>query len=242
MAIKLNSGYGKQEGHSNEHEYPMPGPECYIYFFHTGDYIILPTYPEQLSDTQAISYTSSIPLGRSAPIYSYQNSGPRSIGFDFELHRDMMYEINYQNSSIDTQNLNDDYVDLMAKKIQGAALPEYSVAEKMVNPPIVAVKIGTDIFIKGVITGSVGVQYKPPILETGKYACIHISFSVSEVIPYTASAAMKLGSFRNADYSLATNQLYTMSSYQRESTKTAKELQNLYYQTHSIGVDDEYIN
>jgi len=33
--------------YQTHHEYPLPGNDDYwIYFYHTGDYIILPTYPD----------------------------------------------------------------------------------------------------------------------------------------------------------------------------------------------------
>lgn len=206
MAINIQTDNGQVN-----HTYPMPDPECYIYFYHTNTYIVLPTYPDQISDSQVVSFQSSTPIGRSAPLYSYSNSGPRTIQFTFDLHRDMMWQLNYTNESTQA-SVDDDYVDIMARQIQGAALPEYSLSDKMISPPIIAVKIGNEIFIKGVVTGSVGVSYKPPILRSNKYASIVISFSVSEVIPYSASMAMELGSFRNMDYTLTTNQLYSVTT------------------------------
>jgi len=50
------------------HSYPMPEPEYYVYFYHTGTYIVLPTYPETITDTVNSNYASTTPLGRSAPI------------------------------------------------------------------------------------------------------------------------------------------------------------------------------
>ena len=66
--------------------------------------------------------------------------------------------------------LSDDYVDVLIRYIEAAALPTYQAANKMVNPPIVAMRLGKDIFIKGVVNGSVGKTYKFPILRNGKYA------------------------------------------------------------------------
>ena len=72
----------------------------------------------------------------------------------------------------------------------------------MVDPPMVAVRFGNDIYIKGVVTGSVSVDYSPPILETNKYAVVTIGFEVSEVDPYDASMVAQAGSFRGLDKSL----------------------------------------
>ncbi|MBO7078476.1 MAG: hypothetical protein J6W64_01540 [Bacilli bacterium] len=33
-------------------------------------------------------------LGRTAPVYTYSNSGPRSVQIDLQLHRDMMDDVN----------------------------------------------------------------------------------------------------------------------------------------------------
>ena len=56
----------------------------------------------------------------------------------------------------------------------------------MVDPPVVSVRLGDDIYCKGVINGAVGVSYEPPVLSNGKYAIINISFSIYEIDPYDA--------------------------------------------------------
>ena len=176
----------------------------YIYLYHTDTLIIIPEYSaDSLNDTMRVTYASSQPLSRSAPIYSYSNSGPRSIAVSFKLHRDMMAQINYTNTKLPlVDGINDDYVDLMIRQIQAAALPAYAVTQKMVNPPIVALRLGNDIFIKGVVEGGVSVSYEPPILSNGKYACVMIGFTVNEIDPYDAQTVLKVGSFRGLSTSL----------------------------------------
>ena len=66
----------------------------------------------------------------------------------------------------------------------------------MVEPPMVAVQLSNDIFIKGVVNGGVSVTYDYPVLENNKYAKVTISFNVSEVRPYDADSVGRLGSFR----------------------------------------------
>jgi len=191
---------------NNTHIYQMI--DNYIYLYHVpnkdgnmGVLIVVPSFADSVSDTLNVSFASETPLSRSAPIYSYQNSGPRTVQVRFQLHRDMMTQINYgtSNASVD---LNDDYVDTMIKYIQAAALPEYSTSGKMVNPPMVAVRLGSDIFIKGVISGSVGLMYHYPILANGKYSNIDVSFTVTEVEPYDASQVMSTGSYRGLSTTL----------------------------------------
>lgn len=185
----------------------------YIYLYHIDTFIVLPGYADSVSDTIAVNFAQNTPLSRSAPIYSYSNSGPRTVQFSFSLHRDMMTQINYgvSNAPVGSSNgaitspeskLNDDYVDFMIKAIQAAALPSYAVAQKMVNPPIVALRMGNDIFIKGVITGGIGLTYKAPILSNGKYSTIDLSLTIAEVEPYDAESVVTDGSFRGLNTTL----------------------------------------
>lgn len=194
------------------HLYEMP--DNYIYLYHapnanggTGVYILLPTYSDNIADTMSVNFQSSNPLSRSAPIYSFVNAGPRSINFNFELHRDMMQQLNYTVSNapvkLEQNKQNDeDYIDIIANYIRAAALPAYSESQKMVNPPMVAVRMGNEIFIKGVVGGSVTITYGYPILRTNKYARVNIQFSVNEVDPYDAVTAMRVGGYRGISTTL----------------------------------------
>lgn len=176
----------------------------YVYMYHTGTLLALPTYADSITDVMSVNFVSSTPLSRSSPIYSYANSGPRQLSFTFNLHRDMMQAINYGVSNLDT-TLNDDYVDYLINSLQACAVPEYSSTDKMVDPPMVAVRLGNDIFIKGVVLGNVSVTYELPILTTGKYASAKVSFVVAEVDPYSADTIQVAGSFRGLSTSLERN-------------------------------------
>lgn len=172
----------------------------YIYLYHTDTLIVVPAYSDSITDTIQANFSQSALLSRSAPIQSYSNSGPRSINVKFDLHRDMMTQINYGVSNANV-TMDDDYVDIMIREIQAICLPSYNTPEKMVNPPMVAVRLGNDIFIKGIVT-SVGVTYNYPILRNGKYAMINISFGVTEVDPWDAETVMQTGSYRGLSTSL----------------------------------------
>lgn len=177
--------------------------ENYIYLYHIDKYIILPAFVDSVNDTQQVSFVPSAPLSRSAPIQSYSNSGPRTVQVHFNLHRELMYQINKDLNSIpDTAPPGVDYVDLFIKYIQAAVLPAYKAAEKMVNPPVVALRLGNDIFIKGVIAGNVGLTYNYPILDDGRYALVDITFGVTEIDPYDAQTVMITGSYRNVSTNL----------------------------------------
>ena len=178
--------------------------ENYIYLYHTDTFVVLPTYPESISDTLESTFSSTHILARSAPIFSYSYSGPRTVQVTLSLHRDMMSQINYGVSNLSVE-IGDDYVDTIIKQLQSIALPKYSASSKMVNPPMVAVRFGNELFIKGVVNGPITTTYSLPILENNKYAQVQIGFSVSEVDPYDATTVAEQGSFRGLSKTLERN-------------------------------------
>ena len=173
----------------------------YIYIYHLDKFVILPVWPESIQDSLSSTFAQSTPLSRSAPIFSFSNSGPRSMQINLKLHRDMMQMVNYNRSNLNVE-LGDDYTDTIVKTLQACALPNYKNASKMVDPPLVAIRFGNDIFIKGIINGGVTVTYGLPILSNNKYANVEISFTIYEVDPYSASEVAELGSFRGLNKTL----------------------------------------
>lgn len=178
--------------------------ENYLYMSHLDSFVILPTYPEQINDSMSATFTSTQPLSRSAPIYAYSYSGPRSITFTLVLHRELMTQINTNVSNLDIKKLDigDDYVDTIIKQLQAIAVPKYASASKMVNPPTVSVRFGNEIYIHGIVDGGVAVNYSLPLLDNNKYAQVSISFTVSEIDPYSAETIAQQGSFRGLNKSL----------------------------------------
>lgn len=178
--------------------------ENYLYMSHLDSFVILPTYPEQINDAMSATFTSTQPLSRSAPIYAYSYSGPRSITFTLVLHRELMTQINTNVSNLDIKKLDigDDYVDTIIKQLQAIAVPKYVSASKMVNPPTVSVRFGNEVYIHGIVDGGVAVTYSLPLLDNNKYAQVSISFTVSEIDPYSAETIAQQGSFRGLNKSL----------------------------------------
>lgn len=179
----------------------------YIYLHHLNTYILLPLYPEEIRDSQSARYSSSTPLMRSAPIQSYSDSSARTIDISFSLHRELMTQINYRKSNA-VLEIGDDYIDTLVKHIQACAVPKYSAGDKMVDPPLVSLRIGDDIFIKGIISSGPVVSYGLPIIHIDgkdKYARVTLSFGVTEVDPYGADEVAKVGSFRGLSTSLERN-------------------------------------
>jgi len=181
----------------------------YIYFYHLEKFCVLPLYPESISDTLNSTFVPTNALSRSAPVYTYSNSGPRSVQISLKLHRDMMNDVNTNVSNLDSRvvefrneyydNRDEDYIDILIKYLQSVALPKYQIynsGSKAVIPPMIALRFGNDIFIKGVVNGGITVTYEKPILVGNKYAIANISFNVTETDPYDAVSVVQTGSFR----------------------------------------------
>lgn len=173
-------------------------PDNYIYISHLGEdgeYLILPTYPDSISDSMSSTFSSQNALSRSAPIFTYSYSGPREVDIQLQLHRDMMDDVNFKGSNISPE-LGDDYVDLLIKKLQSISVPKYNVTNKAVQPPTVSLRLGNDLFIHGIVNGSISVTYSKPILVNNKYAQVNVGFRITEIDPYDAASIAKNGSFR----------------------------------------------
>ena len=172
--------------------------ENYIYISHLGDdgeYLVIPTTPDSIQDTMQSTFVSQNALSRSAPVWTYSNSGPREIQITLNLHRDMMDDVNIGVSNI-TPDIGEDYIDVFTRKLQSISVPKYNLSNKMVEPPMVAIRFGEEVFIKGIVTGPLNVTYTKPILSNNKYSQVTISFTVYETDPYDATTIAKNGSFR----------------------------------------------
>lgn len=173
-------------------------PDCYLYISHLDEgyqYWMLPGYPEKVSDNMQSTFIDNNALGRSAPVYTFSSSGPRTVQISLTFHRDMFEEIN-QVSGANRFTSGDDMAEQFIHAIQAIAVPKYNLSNKAIEPPLVAIRLGREVFIKGIVSGGVSVSYGKPILDNEKYAIIEISFTVSEVDPYDASTVFKNGSFR----------------------------------------------
>ena len=173
-------------------------PDNYIYISHLDSnlqYWFLPACPDSITDEFRSTFPEQNALGRTAPVYTFSNAGPRVIQVSLVLHRDMMDDINLGKSNV-TLGVGEDYVENLIHALQTIAIPKYNLSNKAVEPPLVAIRFADQIFIKGVVTSGVSVVYKKPILYNNKYAEVSISFTVSEVDPYDATTVYKNGSFR----------------------------------------------
>ena len=183
------------ERFKNAEHNPFKLIDNYIYLFHTDEWLLLPQYPDSLQDKLSSTFSSQNALSRTAPVYAYSYSGPRNVQIQITLHRDMLNDVNINASNMKIE-IGDDYVDTLIKRIQAIALPKYVAESKTVNPPMVAVRFGDEVFIKGIVDGGISITYQKPILANNKYAIVDISFNVYETQPFDAESVGQLGSFR----------------------------------------------
>ena len=90
-------------------------------------------------------------------------------------------------------------VDTLIDNLDQMVLPDYNSAGKIVNPPVVSLKLRDEIFIKGIVT-QCSHTFKLPIISYGgknKYALVGLNFSVEETTPYSASIIPNIGQYRN---------------------------------------------
>lgn len=173
-------------------------PENYIYISHLDEdfqFWRLPSCPEAISDSMGSNFGSTTALGRSAPVFTYSNSGPREVQIEIKMHRDMMDDVNYGVSNVELKN-GEDYIDSLVRALQAIAVPKYNLSNKAVEPPLVALRLSNEVFVKGIVNSPIAITYRLPILRNGKYAEISLSLKVTEVDPYDATTIFKNGSFR----------------------------------------------
>ena len=176
-------------------------PDNYLYISHLDEdfqFWRLPCNPETISDSMGSTFTPTSALGRSAPVYTYGHSGPRTVQVSLHLHRDMMDAVNIGVSNADLK-YGEDYVDNLIKALQAIAVPKYNLSNKAVEPPLVALRLSNEVFIKGIVNGSIGLEYKLQLIQTATgstYAQVTLSLTITEVDPYDASTVFKNGSFR----------------------------------------------
>lgn len=175
-------------------------PENYIYISHLeekGHWWWLPCCPEVINDSMSSTFSSSTALGRSAPVWTYSSSGPRTVQIALHLHRDMMDLVNVGNTSASSFATNkEDHVDSLIRALQSISVPKYTLTDKAIEPPLVSLRLSNEVFIKGIVNGDIGLEYQLPIISGNRYAQVRLSITITEVDPYDASTVFKNGSFR----------------------------------------------
>lgn len=167
----------------------------YIFAHHIGDkgkLYRIPIYPRNIQDTLTPNYRESQTLARTAPIQSWVNSGPRTLSFSIDVHRDYDY---YKGRNGDKGEKMADFSELL-DEYQAINLPNTSEAT-IIKPPRVTVKIGSNSKGGHRITGvpTITVLEKEPIID-GVYQSATITITVKELIPYSEKDVSSLGNAR----------------------------------------------
>lgn len=157
------------------HPSQLVGPGGSVYLTVNGQYFGIPCYPTSISDSLSVSHTSNTVAYRTEPYYNYSGSGPRVVSISLNLHREMAGAVGL-------------YVDDLVRAVQSACYPKTG-ASNAIETVFCA---GSDIYIRGIITGSVSVTYGGPIIDA-KYNVIDLSFSITEVKGDLITQAYKLG-------------------------------------------------
>jgi hypothetical protein len=189
---------------SYQHEY-----NC-IYISHLDkdyQYWILPSTPQTITDTMTSTFQETNALGRSAPVLTYSNSGPRRVQITLKFRIDDFEEKNFNNKSIKKgccrPEVGEYAHDGFLRALQSISLPKYDMSNKAIEPPLVALRLANEVFIKGVVSSDIGITYGLPIIFGNRYSVVEVSFTITEVDPYDSEAVFKNGSFRGVVKTLA---------------------------------------
>lgn len=173
-------------------------PEGYLYISHLDEgfkFWRLPVLPDAITDSMTSQFSETNALGRSAPVYTFSHSGPRTVQVDLKMRRDMMDDVNAGYSNVQLSD-DEDYIENLIRALQSISVPKYNLNNRAIEPPLVAVRLANQIFVKGVVTSSIGLTYNKPLLYNNKYAEVTLSFTVAEVDPYDATTVFENGSYR----------------------------------------------
>lgn len=162
--------------------------------------IELPLSPDGVQDSNSANFSSQSILSRSAPVYSYISTGPRTISVTMKLHREMMdnmdmssYNVN-QNSHLTLSAVarKRGSLEVLMECLQLAVVPTYTNSTTVI-PPKVTLKLH-NLKITGVVK-SVQSTWNLPIVND-KYAMITHSITIEEIDPYDSASILRLGGNR----------------------------------------------
>lgn len=174
-------------------------PANYIYISHLdkdAQYWWLPCCPEKITDSMESSFQPTSALGRSAPVYTYSNSGPRTVSIDLKFRIDMLDEVNAGNPAMAALRPGEYLIDGLVRALQAISVPKYNASNKAIEPPLVALRLSNEVFIKGIVTSPIQLTYELPIIYGDRYSQVQLSLTITEVDPYDSTAVYTNGSFR----------------------------------------------
>lgn len=155
------------------HMFNIPWGEITLYSSF-GDEINVPVYPEQVEDGVGADYAQMPDLiYQYEPWLVYQSSGPRTVTYDFHMHRDMW-----------TGDHSDGKCNELIRTCEAQCYAKYQGSS--VQTPIVSLYIAGKELITGIML-STKTSWSGPILNDGWYAEVTLSISITEVSRYALS-------------------------------------------------------
>lgn len=130
--------------------------------------IDFPVYPEEFGDSRSATYvTMPDMIYQYEPWQVYESSGPRSVSFKFDMHRDMW-----------TGDHRDGKCNELIRFCEANCYPEYSGS--LVNTSLVTLYVKGQALITGVMT-EVSTDWDGPIGLDGFYLHCVLQISITEV-------------------------------------------------------------
>lgn len=170
-----------------EHTY-YSGQSGTVALAESGDYssydriLLLPCYPESVSESQGATWSSNTPLGRSSPMSAYVGTNYRTLSLNFKLHREMCNDENY--------------IDIVLVEMRRAVFPWY-VSQGLI-PPVATFQFG-EFRCKGYVD-NLTYNWQKPIVD-GHYQVCDVSLSFIDV-PEKVFSAQDLGSVPTNPYNV----------------------------------------
>lgn len=162
--------------------------------------IELPMTPPQVSDSNSANYAQQTILSRSAPVYSYISTGPRTISVSIKVHREMMDNMDYSSynlgsadyKSLDTIRKERGSLEVLTDCLQLIVTPTYTNST-MVIPPKITLKL-ENLKITGIVR-SLQSTWELPVVND-EYSVVTHNLSIEEIDPYDSSSILRLGGYR----------------------------------------------
>lgn len=146
----------------------IPWGDVRLYSSLDDDYVDFPVYPEQVSDGRKANYTEMPDLlYQYEPWEIYSSSGPRTVTYQFDFHRDMW------NGDHNLGGANH-----LIRFCQAQCYPEFTGSS--VNTAIVTLYVKGSTLISGVLT-DVSTDWDGPIGHDGWYLHCKLSLTITEV-------------------------------------------------------------
>jgi len=150
--------------------FKIPWGKMTIYSSLADDFKDFPVYPEEISDTAKANYqTMPEMIYQYEPWMLYTSSGPRSVTYSFNFHRDMW-----------TGDHRDGKANELVRFCMANCYPEYNGSA--VNTPLVTLYMNGEVLVHGVLT-DVGVKWSGPLGLDNFYLVCDMSLTITEIAP-----------------------------------------------------------